>query len=117
LSTLASTREELDYLRVQPLLVLPDDSDALATLQQELDPPGNLLSDPGHTTRGSLLRVEEPQASECVALIAVGRYNEFLDAWVAAEPSQGPSMADLIATFAFAEQEDCACGLPIWPRA
>ena len=69
------------------------------------------------TTRGSYLRIEEPPASECVALIAIGRYNELLDAWVAAEPSQWPSLAELKATFAFAEQEDCACGLPIWPSA
>jgi hypothetical protein len=52
-----------------------------------------------------------------VALIAIGRYNDCLDAWVAAEPSQWPSLAELTATFAFAEQEDCACGLPIWPSA
>ena len=117
LSTLSAAREELEYLTVQPLLLFPDDSAALATLQNELDLPGSLLSDPGKTTRGSYLRAKEPPASDCVALIAVGRYNEILDAWVATEPSRWPSLAELTATFAFAEQEDCACGLPIWPSA
>jgi peroxiredoxin len=117
LSTLSAAREELEYLTVQPLLIFPDDSAALAALQYQLDLPGSLLSDPGKTTRSSYLRVEEPPAPEGVALIAIGRYNELLDAWVAAEPSQWPSLAELEATFAFAEQEDCACGLPIWPSA
>lgn len=117
LSTLSDARDELEYLTVQPLLIFPDDSAALATLQHELDIPGSLLSDPSKTIRGSYLRIEEPPASECVALIAVGRYNDLLDAWVADEPSHWPSLAELMATFAFAEQEDCACGLPIWPSA
>lgn len=117
LSTLSAAREELEYLTVQPLLLFPDDSAALAALQHELDIPGSLLSDPGKTTRRSYLRIEEPPASECVALIAIGRYNELLDAWVADEPSLWPSQTELMATFAFAEQEDCACGLPIWPGA
>ncbi len=117
LSTLSDAREELEYLTVQPLLIFPEDSTALATLQHELDIPGSLLSDPSKTTRGSYLRIEGPPASECVALIAIGRYNDLLDAWVADEPSHWPSLAELMATFAFAEQEDCACGLPIWPSA
>ncbi|HEY7342813.1 MAG TPA: redoxin domain-containing protein [Ktedonobacterales bacterium] len=115
LSTLAPEREELDYLTVQPLLILPDDSATLSALQHELALPGQLLSDPGNVARGIYVRIVEPQASPSVALVAVGRYNECLDAWVADEPSQWPSLAELIATFAFAEQGDCACGLPIWP--
>jgi hypothetical protein len=117
LSTLSAAREELEYLTVQPLLIFPDDSAALAALQHKLEVPGSLLSDPSETTRGSFLRIEEPPASGSVALIAIGRYNDLLDAWVADEPSHWPSLAELTATFAFAEQEDCACGLPIWPSA
>lgn len=117
LSTLPDARDELEYLTVRPLLIFPDDPAALATLQQELNLPGSLLSDPSKTTRGSYLRIEEHPASECVALIAIGRYNDLLDAWVADEPSRWPSLPELTATFAFAEQEDCACGLPIWPTA
>lgn len=117
LSTLSAAREDLEYLTVQPLFIFPDDSTALAALQHDLNLPGSLLSDPNKTTRGSYLRIEEPPASECVALIAIGRYNECLDAWVADEPSHWPPLAELMATFAFAEQEDCACGLPIWPSA
>jgi len=117
LSRLSAAREELEYLTVQPLFIFPDDSAALAALQHELHISGSLLSDPNKTTRDSYLRIEEPPASECVALIAIGRYNELLDAWVADEPSHWPSLAELMATFAFAEQEDCACGLPIWPSA
>lgn len=118
LSTFAPAREELDSLTVQPLLIFPNDSATLSALQHELDLPGKLLSDPGNTARDSYLRTEKPSAVPAppyVALIAVGRYNERLDAWVDDEPSQWPSLAELMATFACAEQEDCACGLPIWP--
>ena len=117
LSTLSSVREELEYLNVQPLLIFPDDSASLTALQHELNLPGRLLSDPHNTTRDIYVRAEKSQVSPCVALVAVGRYNECLDAWVADDPSQWPSLAELMATFAFAEQEDCACGLPIWPGA
>lgn len=115
LSTLSSAREELEYLTVQPLLIFPDDSPSLSVLQRKLALPGKLLSDPCNTTRASYLRIEEVPAPSSVALVAVGRYNECIDAWVADEPSQWPSLTELLATFAFAEQEDCACGLPIWP--
>lgn len=117
LSTLPAAREELEYLTVQPLLVFPDDSAALAAVQHRFNLPGSLLSDPGKTIRASYMRARELSVPECVALIAIGRYNELLDAWVADEPSQWPSLAESMATFAFAEQEDCACGLPIWPSA
>ena len=115
MSELAPARVELDYLTVQPLLIFPDDAAALSALQRELNLPGKLLSDPGNTIRGGYVRTADPPAPPCVALVAVGRYNECLDTWVADEPSQWPSLAELMATFAFAEQEDCACGLPIWP--
>jgi len=115
LSTLSPAREEIDYLTVQPLLIFPDKSTSLSALQHELAIPGKLLSDPRGTARNCYVPIEEPPALPSVVLVAVGRYNECLDAWVANEPSQWPSLAELMANFAFAEQEDCACGLPIWP--
>ncbi|HKT37140.1 MAG TPA: redoxin domain-containing protein [Ktedonobacterales bacterium] len=117
LSALVPAREELEYLTVQLLLIFPDDSPSLSALQHELALSGKLLSDPCSTARNRYVRSEEPPALPVVALVAVGRYNECLDAWVADEPSQWPSLTEIMATFAFAEQEDCACGLPIWPGA
>lgn len=116
LSALAETRDELTYRGVQPLLIFPDDAMALRTLQMELELPGALLSDPEGGALSRYLRIEETATRSPVLLVAVGRYNDCLDAWVADEPSQWPPMTEPIAAFAFAEQEDCACGLPIWPE-
>ena len=120
LANLNADREELAYRCVQPLLIFPDDPATLRVLQDELNIPGALLSDPAGETRarylgadGKLGQHEQPS----VLLMAVGRYNELLEMWVAEEPSGWPPLTEPLATFAFAEQEDCACGLPIWPDA
>ena len=92
----------------------------LAATGDELRLPGALLSDPAGETRARYLGAEaEPGRSphQSVLLVAVGRYNELLAAWEASEPSGWPPLAESFATFAFAEQEDCACGLPVWPDA
>ena len=120
LAQLAATGDELAYLCVQPLLIFPDSPATLRTLRDELRLPGALLSDPAGETHARYLGAEaEPGRSphQSVLLVAVGRYNELLAAWEASEPSGWPPLAESFATFAFAEQEDCACGLPVWPDA
>jgi peroxiredoxin len=116
LSALVETRDELAYRDVQPLLIFPEDAMALRALQVELELPGALLSDPEGDALSRFLRIEETATRLPVLLVAVGRYNDCLDAWIADEPSQWPPIAEPMAAFAFAEQEDCACGLPIWPE-
>ena len=115
LSELASARDDLAYLDVQPLLIFPDNLATLGALQAELHLPGALLSDPRHETLSRYVGAEESFAHQPMLLVAVNRYSYCLDAWLADLPSQWPTLAELLATFAFAEQEDCACGLPIWP--
>lgn len=120
LAELNAEREELAYRCVQPLLIFPDDPATLRALQDEVDLPGRLLSDPAGETRAHYLSVvDEPGQHERqpVLLVAVGRYNELLETWAAGEPSEWPPLTEPLAAFAFAEQEDCACGLPIWPDA
>ena len=120
LAGLDAAREELNYRCVHPLFIFPDDRPTLQALQQEMNLPGALLSDPSDETRARYLgaRAEQDQHErQSVLLIAVGRYNELLDVWVAHEPSEWPPLSEPLAAFAFAEQEDCACGLPIWPEA
>ena len=120
LTGLNAEREELAYRCVQPLLIFPDDPATLRALRDELNVPGALLSDPAGETRARYLGVEdEPDQHErpSVLLMAVGRYNELLETWIAKEPSGWPPLSQPLATFAFAEQEDCACGLPVWPDA
>lgn len=117
LAGLKAAREELAYRCVQPLLIFPDDPGALRALQEEMNPPGALLSDPSGETRARYLGADAESVQhkrQSVLLVAVGRYNELLEAWVADEPTEWPPLAEPLAAFAFAEQEDCACGLPIW---
>lgn len=118
LSQLRAARGDLASHDVQPLLIFPDDPATLRALSVEFDRLGALLSDPQGAARARYLRVESADSSNGkrlpVLLIAVGRYNDCLDAWAASEPAQWPPLSELIATFAFAEQEDCACGLPVW---
>jgi peroxiredoxin len=116
LPTLAAARDELAYQNVQPLLIFPDEPMTLYTLQQEVNPPAKILADPLHTTLTRYLRIEEPALHRPVLLVAVGRYNECLDTWLADEPAHWSPLAQPLALFAFAEQEDCACGLPAWPE-
>ncbi len=118
LATLAEASDDLAYRDALPLVIVPDSLAALRPLWIEwtaLNRPGVLLADPDHATLGRYMRIEQPARELPALLVAVGRYNDFLDAWVGDEPSQWPSLAEPIATFAFAEQGDCACGLPIWP--
>ena len=117
LSGLQATRGDLASHDVQPLLIFPDDPATLHALAVEYDMSGAFLSDPQGETRARYLHddsVDDEDMCPPAILIAIGRYNDCLNAWIASEPSQWPPLSELIATFAFAEQEDCACGLPSW---
>lgn len=115
LATVAHVRGELAALRVQPLLVVPDDVEQLPALQADTGAPGVFLSDPTGETRARLLSGNAPTLRTSIVLVAIDQYSTCLEAWVTGEPGHLPTMADVMATFAFAEQEDCACGLPAWP--
>lgn len=112
---LASARDDLAYLDVQPLLIFPDDLATLRALQAELNLPGALLSDPHHETLSRYVGATESFTHQPALLVAVNRYSFCLEVWFANTPSQWPTLAEILAIFTFAEQEDCACGLPIWP--
>ena len=116
LSQLLAARDELAYRCVQPLLIFPDAPDTLRALQAEIDAPGIFLSDPHGEARARLLGIPDAATRPPALLVAVSRYSTCLDAWVASEPSHWPPLDEPLATFAFAEQEDCACGLPAWPE-
>lgn len=116
LSTLAASRDDLAYLDVLPLLIFPDDLATLRAFRSELALPGKLLSDPDHATLSRFARITAPTPHLPVMLVAVDRYTTCLETWLGDEPAQWPPLTEPLRTFAFAEQEDCACGLPIWPE-
>jgi hypothetical protein len=48
-------------------------------------------------------------------LALVNRYSVLLSLLPASDADAAPDLDAALRDFAFAEQEDCACGLPIWP--
>ncbi len=111
LAALAHERARLDELRVAVLVIAPQPTERLRQLQIELDLPFALLADTdGATAAGYLAAGDEAQD----ALYAADRYNHCLARWLAADASGFPPLAKVFVEFAFAEQEDCACGLPAW---
>jgi peroxiredoxin len=115
LGQLAAVRGELEDLKVETMLVFPDEPDALRALQCQSDIPARLLSDPLQQVRARYLLAEDSaSAADPVLLVAINRYSYCLDRWLANEPSAWPLLSAPLATFALAEQDDCACGVPIW---
>jgi peroxiredoxin len=114
LSGLSAARQELTALNVEPLLIFPDGPTVLRSLWEALPLPGHLLSDPGQGTLARYVRTGDEAPRQPTLLVAVDRYSYCLNAWLADEPARWPPLAEPLATFAFAEQEDCTCGMPIW---
>lgn len=111
LAALARERARLDELGVAVLVIAPQPIERLRQLQIELDLPFALLADAdGATTAAYLAAGDEARD----ALYAADRYNHCLARWLAADASGFPPLAKVFVEFAFAEQGDCACGLPAW---
>jgi peroxiredoxin len=111
LARLARERGRLDELRTAVLVVAPAPVERLRRLQTELDLPFALLADADGQTAAAYL----PAGDEAPdALYAADRYNHCLARWLAPDASGFPPLAKVFVEFAFAEQEDCACGLPAW---
>jgi len=57
-----------------------------------------------------------PDSVTGAGLVLVDRYGRVLRVWREPDADMFPTMAVVLADFAFADQEDCACGLPAWPE-
>ena len=57
-----------------------------------------------------------PASRGGVGLVLADRYGQFLRQWQAPDADGFPTLDVVFAEFAFADQEDCACGLPAWPE-
>lgn len=108
---LREVRARLDELRVAVLVIAPLPVERLRELQAALDLSFTLLAD----VEGQVAARYLPDAAaEQDALYAADRYNHCLARWFAADASGFPPHAKVFTEFAFAEQDDCACGLPAW---
>jgi peroxiredoxin len=115
LSSLAHERARLDDLRIAVLVIAPSSVEDLRRLQIELDlpfaPPIAPLSDAEVAAAEAYLPAETPAPD---AIYLADRYNHCLARWLAPDAAQFPPLPRVFTEFAFAEQEDCACGLPAW---
>lgn len=116
LSGLVMVRDDFAALDVQPLLIFPDDPSTIGKLQATFHVPGTLLADFHGDAFAHYVGIRPMAMDRQVLLIAVNRYNVCLELWLADEPLHWPPFSELLALFAFAEQDDCACGLPVWPE-
>jgi peroxiredoxin len=112
LALLAHRRARLDELRVGLLVVLPARLAELRQIATKLDLSFALLADEqgGVAARYGLA----PDDHRRVALFAADRYGHLLQSWSAEEASALPPPDAALDAIAFAEMEDCGCGLPAW---
>lgn len=112
LAALARRRARLDELGAAVVVVMPEPIAELRTLTMELDLPFRLLAD---EKGGVAARYGLSSERATVAAFALNRYGHVLHAWHAADAASLPPMDAPLDLIAFAEMEDCGCGLPAWP--
>lgn len=103
LRQLASEAEQLDDLRVAVVPVLPASEPELSDLRAEPRLPFMLA-------HADALR-DEPGA---VQLVALDRYGATLETWRGRDADAFPTLSSVFATFAYAENDDCACAIAAW---
>jgi peroxiredoxin len=111
LRALAARRADLDEARTITLAVVDGDREGARSLWRQADVAFPLLVDADGATLAAYLGANATRP----ALALVNRYNVLLALLPAADASAAPDLDAALREFAFAEQEDCACGLPIWP--
>ena len=111
LRALADRAADLDYARAVTLAIVGGDREAVRALWRQADVSFPLLADATGETLAAYLggNLSRP------ALALVNRYNTLLTVAPATSSDTAPDLDAALSEFAFAEQEDCACGIPEWP--
>lgn len=111
LHTLANRSADLDYARAAVVAIVGGDRDAARALWRQADVSFPILYDADGAILAAYLGANATQP----ALAVINRYNVLLALLPAADAESAPDLDTALREFAFAEQEDCACGLPAWP--
>ena len=111
LRALVARREELAEAQVVTLAIAGGERAAVADLWRQADIPFPLLADAEDATLTAYLGA----GVSLPALALVDRYNVLLALLSAASPDVAPDLDAALREFAYAEQQDCACTIPIWP--
>lgn len=113
LRALVARHEELAEAQVVTLAIAIAGGEraAVADLWRQADIPFPLLADAGGATLAAYLGA----GASLPTLALVDRYNVLLALLPAASPDAAPDLDAALREFAYAEQQDCACTIPIWP--
>ncbi|HEX8997470.1 MAG TPA: redoxin domain-containing protein [Ktedonobacterales bacterium] len=112
LRALAERGVALDEAQVVTLAVAGGDRAAARALWSRAGALFPLLSD----AEGATLAAYLGSGATRPALAVIDRYSVLLALLPAPDATSGPDLDAALREFAFAEQEDCACGLPAWPE-
>ncbi len=111
LRALADRSDDLDYARAAVVAIVGGDHEAAQALWRQADVSFPILVDSDGATLAAYLGANVTQP----ALAVINRYNVLLALLPATGAQSAPELDTALREFAFAEQEDCACGLPSWP--
>lgn len=111
LRALAARRADLDDAQAVTLAIADGPSADLLALWRQAAVCFPLLCDADGATLASYLG----PAATLPALALIDRYNALIALVPASDASAAPNLDAALRDFAFAEQQDCACGLPAWP--
>lgn len=109
LRALAARRPDLTDAHVVTLAILAGSHDDAQALLRQVERPYPLLVDADGETMAAYLGATPSTPT----LALVDRYSILL-ALIPPLPNGGPDLDAALREFAFAEQDDCACGLPAW---
>ncbi|HZC07520.1 MAG TPA: redoxin domain-containing protein [Ktedonobacterales bacterium] len=112
LRALAARDVDLEDARAVTLAIVGGDREAVRTLWRQADVSFPLLADATGETLAAYLGADATRPT----LALVNRYNTLLALLPATGPDAAPDLDAALREFAFAEQEDCACGIPEWPQ-
>ncbi|HLZ24850.1 MAG TPA: redoxin domain-containing protein [Ktedonobacterales bacterium] len=111
LRDLRANRAPLDELGAAVLIIVRAPRENARVLQASLDLPFMVLVDADGEVASRYT------ARDAAALYLGDRYLQCIGRWIVAGGQHAlPAPDDLLGTLAFAEQEDCGCGLPAWPE-
>ncbi len=111
LRALGARGADLEYARAVTLAIVGGDREAVRALWRQAEVAFPLLADATGETLAAYLGADATRP----ALALVNRYNTLLAVAPATSPDAAPDLDAALCEFAFAEQEDCACGIPEWP--
>lgn len=110
LRALTARRADLDDAQAVTLTIAEGDRATVGALWRRADTPFPLLADADGATLVAYLGAD----ATLPALALVDRYSVLLALLPAATADTAPDLDAALREFAFADQEDCACGLPAW---